>query len=178
MELTDDARSLLIIQDYSKKPAIEGVQIITLKRFNDEGGSLTELVRLTDGKPDALPSFSVAQINYSELEAGAIKAFHIHEKQTDVWYVPPKDKILLVLVDQRENSSTTDVVMKLILGDCKSQLIVIPPGVAHGCKNVSNGLARIIYFVDRKFSADPETSDEKRLPWDFSGREIWETPKE
>ncbi|MDO9547803.1 MAG: dTDP-4-dehydrorhamnose 3,5-epimerase family protein [Candidatus Marinimicrobia bacterium] len=178
MKLTDDARSSLCVQDYSPKPIIDGVKIINLRRFNDGGGSLTELGRLTAGILDAEDSFTVAQINYSEMDAGVIKAFHIHEKQTDIWYVPPTDKLILVLADQRSESVSSGMKMKLVLGDCKSQLVLIPPGVAHGCKNPSSQRSRIIYFVSQKFTPDVSECDEKRLPWDFFGREIWETPRE
>lgn len=178
MKLTDDAQSFLYVQDYSPKPTIDGVKILNLRRFNDAGGSLTELGRLTSGILDAEESFTVAQINYSEMDTGIIKAFHIHEKQSDIWYVPPTDKIVLVLVDQRSDSLTSGIKMKLVLGDCKSQLVVIPPGVAHGCKNLSSQRSRIIYFVSQKFSPEVSECDEKRLPWDFFGSEIWETPKE
>jgi len=178
MKLTDDAQSSLYVQDYSTKPIIDGVKIINLQRFNDEGGSLTEIGRLTAGILDAEESFTVAQINYSEMDAGMIKAFHIHEKQSDIWYVPPTDKLILILADQRSESVTAGIKMKLVLGDCKSQLVVIPPGVAHGCKNPTSKRSRIIYFVSQKFSSDVSECDEKRLPWDFFGSEIWETPKE
>lgn len=178
MKLNHDAQSSLLVQDYSSKPTIDGVKIMPLRRFNDETGALTELARLTSGKLDGVATFTLAQINFSELEPGGIKAFHIHEFQTDVWYVPPTDKLVLVLVDQRHGSPTSGVMMKLIMGDCLSRLVLIPPGIAHGCKNASARLARIIYFVDRKFSPDAKECDEKRLPWDFFGREIWDTPKE
>ena len=178
MKLTDDARSSLCVQDYSQKPTIDGVKIINIRRFNDEGGSLTELGRLTAGVLDGDEFLTVAQINYSEMDAGVIKAFHIHEKQTDIWYVPATDKMVLVLVDQRSESATSGMKMKLLLGDCKSQLVLIPPGVAHGCKNPSSQRSRIIYFVSQKFSPGVSECDEKRLPWDFFGSEIWETPKE
>jgi hypothetical protein len=37
----------LSVQDYSKKTVIDGVQIINLPMFYDDGGSLAEIVRLT-----------------------------------------------------------------------------------------------------------------------------------
>ncbi len=178
MKLTEDALSSIYTQDYTKKTNIEGVRIIPLRRFNDAGGSLTELARLSSGELDGIESFKIAQINYSELEAGGVKAFHIHEFQTDIWFVPPSSKMLLVLVDQREASPTLGVMMKQVLGDCNSQLVLIPPGIAHGCKNLAQHLSTIIYFVNRKFSVDLEDCDEKRLPWDFWGEDLWEMPKE
>jgi len=178
MKLVDEAIKVLQNQDYSKKPVIAGVRIVPLKRFNDDGGSFTELIRLNRGKSEGEIAMDIAQINFSEMEPGAIKAFHIHEKQTDLWYVPPMSKILLILIDLRKDSPTKNLLMRLMLGDCNSQLVLIPPGIAHGCKNLLQCRSSIIYFVDKQFSADPDESDEKRLPWNFRGEEVWETPKE
>jgi dTDP-4-dehydrorhamnose 3,5-epimerase len=164
-------------QDYSPKQPIEGVEIIELRRFNDDGGSMTELGRLTGGLHADLPGFEVRQINYSVLDPLAIKAFHLHQRQTDVWYVPPSDKILLVLGDVRAGSPTEGQVMRFPLGDGNSRLVRIPPGVAHGCKNLRPATpSSIIYFVDVQFSID-EQCDEGRLPWDHFGAEIWDVER-
>ena len=177
MKLTQQAEQSITLQDYSKKPVIDGVEIINLKRFNDDGGSFTELARISGGIPEALPGFEIRQVNFSEMSPEAIKAFHVHRKQTDVWFVPPADKILLVLADVRENSPTEGVIMRIPLGDCNTRLVKIPPGVAHGCKNIAPENGSIIYFVNQVFSADPATSDEGRLPWDFFGTDVWEIEK-
>ena len=107
-----------------------------------------------------------------------IKAFHLHRRQTDVWFVPPEDRVLLVLVDTREGSPSGDRRLRIMLGDGNSRLVRIPPGVAHGCMNLGTEPARILYMTDLIFSPDPADCDEGRLPWDFAGEEIWETPKE
>ncbi len=177
MKLTDKAEKNYFFQDYSGQPRIDGVEIINLKRFNDDGGSFTELSRVNAGIPQSLPEFEIKQINYSEMAPDAVKAFHLHKKQTDVWYVPPSDKILLILADMRKDSNTEGDIMRIPLGDCKSRLVKIPPGVAHGCKNIATKTGRIIYFVNQIFSADPKTTDEGRLPWNFFGETIWEIEK-
>ena len=64
--------------------------------------------------------------------------------------------------------------MRFVLGDGQSQLVRIPPGVAHGCRNLGRERSRIIYFVDLHFSVEPGQCDEGRLPWDHLGAEIWE----
>ncbi|MCK4446290.1 MAG: hypothetical protein KAW56_04330, partial [Candidatus Marinimicrobia bacterium] len=63
MKLRDDVRSAITIQDYTKKPEIDGIQIIPLKRLNDDGGSFTELARLAEGIHSDFPSIKIAQIN-------------------------------------------------------------------------------------------------------------------
>jgi dTDP-4-dehydrorhamnose 3,5-epimerase len=108
------------------------------------------------------------------MDPGVIKAFHLHRRQTDVWFVPPGDKMLLVLVDVRAGSRTENAVRRLVLGDGASRLVRIPPGVAHGVRNLAPARGRIIYFVDAQFSPSPDDSEEGRLPWDFLGAAIWE----
>ena len=177
MDLTDAAKRAFSLQDYSPAPAIDGVEVAELKRFTDDGGSFMELGRLSGGLHAAFPGFEVKQINYSEMEPGAIKAFHLHQRQTDVWFVPPGDKLLLVLLDLREGSRTRDVSRRMVLGDGTSRLVRIPPGVAHGVKNLAAERGRVIYFVDAQFSPAPDQCDEGRVPWDFAGPDIWDVTR-
>lgn len=174
MNLSNDAKRAFSLQDYAPAPDIEGVQLVELKRFADDGGAFTELARVSGGIAAAFPGFEIKQINYSEMDPGVIKAFHVHRQQTDVWFVPPGDKMLLVLLDVRDGSKTRNVQRRLVLGDGGSRLVRIPPGVAHGVKNLAPTRGRVIYFVDRQFSPDPNQGDEGRLPWDFAGAAIWE----
>jgi len=178
VKLVPELKSLFTFQDYGKKPPIDGVVVHALRRFAEDGGSMTELTRLTAGEPAAFPGFNVAQINYSTLQPNVLKAFHLHHRQTDVWFVPPEDRVVLVLVDVRAGSPTEKTVTKMILGDGQSLLVRIPPGVAHGCRNLGDKPARIVYMTDVHFSAEPGQTDEGRLPWDFVGADIWEPSKE
>src|SRR5262245_32961441 len=116
MEWSPEAKRQFQVQAYGPRPAIEGVEIVSLTRHADDGGSMTELLRLDAGRSPALAGFDIRQINYSEIEAGAIKAFHLHSRQTDVWYVPPSDRCLVVLGDVRAGSRTEGVSQRLVLG--------------------------------------------------------------
>jgi dTDP-4-dehydrorhamnose 3,5-epimerase len=174
VNLSDDAKRAFSVQDYGAAPGIEGVEVVELRRHGDDGGSMTELARLADGRPEAIAGFTVRQINYSEIEPGVIKAFHLHSRQTDVWYVPPSDRVLVVLIDVRQASKSEGVRRRVMLGNGASRLLRIPPGVAHGVRNLGRSTARVIYFTDVHFSAEPDTCDEGRLPWDFAGADIWE----
>jgi len=177
MDLTPAAKRAFQIQSYGPASSIDGVEIVELKRFSDDGGSMTELARLTDGHPQAVAGFTLRQINYSEVEPGAIKAFHLHQRQTDVWYVPPIDRMLLVLLDVRQASKSEGARMRLTLGAGASRLVRIPPGVAHGVRNLAATAGRIIYFTDVHFSPEPSMCDEGRLPWDYAGAEIWDVTR-
>ena len=174
MDLTDAAKRAFALQDYRAVPSIAGVEVKEVRRFNDDGGNFTELGRLTGGLHADFPGFEVRQVNYSEMDPGVIKAFHLHRRQTDVWFVPPADKMLVVLLDLRAGSPTEGAHRRIVLGDGASRLVRIPPGVAHGARNLGAARGRIIYFVDTHFSPDADQGDEGRLPWDFAGPAIWE----
>lgn len=163
-------------QEYTKKSTIEGIKIVELKNFSDEGGFLCEVTRVDEnGFLEEFPDFKVAQINYTESAPKAVKAFHLHFNQEDVWYIAPNQNVLVGLLDLRADSPTKEVSMRLNLGGGKSQLLYIPRGVAHGYTNLTNQIIKIFYLVNQQFN--PESPDEYRLPWDILGQNFWEMSK-
>src|SRR5262249_48757415 len=169
-----DAKRAFQLQAYGSAPTIDGVVLVALARHADDGGSLTELARLTDGRANVLGGFTVRQVNYSEMAPGTIKAYHMHARQTDLWYVPPSDRMLVVLLEVRQGSPPEGSRMRLVLGDGTSRLLRIPPGVAHGVRNLAASTGRVVYLTDLQFSSEPASCDEGRLPWDFAGADVWE----
>ena len=168
-----DYREHVTTQEYPKRTLIEGLQIIDLRMMLDDGGNFAELIRLDEtGHLLQIPTFQVRQSSYSLVLPGAIKAFHLHYNQEDVWFIPPTDRILMGLLDARGDSPTYQQSMRFVLGAGKAQLLYIPRGVAHGCANLGTVPATIVYFVNQQFNiADP---DERRLPYDILGKDFWE----
>lgn len=155
----------IFIQDYAKKPTIDGVQVKEIRNFVGEDGDFSELLRLTEnGEVESFPGFKVRQINRSKMLPNAIKAWHLHYKQDEAQTIRPEDHLIVGLWDVREDSPTKGVTMKLVLGGGKAHMLFIPKGVAHGYMNISPKSATILYFVSEQF--DMETPDERRLPWD------------
>ncbi len=176
-DITTDYQKNIFTQDYSKKELIDDVQIININNFVGEDGDFSELVRLNEkGEIEQVPGFQVRQISRTKLFPNAIKGWHLHFKQEDLWYVFPHSHVLVGLVDLRENSSTKNLKMRLVMGGGKSQLLYIPRGVAHGVVNLSPNMADLIYFTNQTFNI--EDPDEKRLHWDTFGREFWEYTKD
>jgi hypothetical protein len=100
-------------------------------------------------------------------EPGVIKAFHVHKRQYDVWYVPPEDRVLLVLVDLREEAASRRTVLKVLLAwqlDARQDSARGGPRL----QEHRNGTAHLIYFTSEHFSPEPATTDEGRLPWDLA----------
>ena len=129
MKLVPEAESEFRRQDYGRRPPIDGVAVVPLRRHNDDAGAMTELARLTRGSPAGFEGFEIAQINYSVLEPRVLKAFHVHARQTDLWFVPPEDRVLLVLVDVRDGSPTARHVMRMTPGGIRTSAEVPSPSV-------------------------------------------------
>ena len=159
-------------QDYGAKSRIEGVHLLPLQTFVEDGGSFTELGRLAAGALAGLDDFDVRQINCSLMAAGAIKAWHLHFNQEDLWFVPPSQTLVVGLWDVRAESPTAGATMRFALGRGRSQLLLIPRGVAHGAANVGTTETFLIYFVNQQF--DVQDPDERRLPYDALGKDFWE----
>lgn len=176
-QILEEQQGKISVQDYSKKPVIDGVKIIELKNMVGEDGDLAEVMRFTEnGESEHFPGFKLRQINRSSLLAGKIKAWHLHFNQDDIWSILPSNRLTIALWDIRKDSLTQGVTMKLAFGGGKSHLVLIPRGVAHGAVNHSLKPATIIYLVNQQF--DINTPDENRLPWDSLGKDFWEVPKE
>src|SRR5947209_7067345 len=114
---------------------------------------LREVKRETD------PDFErFGQWSHSLMYPGVTKAWHIHRRQTDWWYVLGALKV--ALYDTREGSPSKGRLMELLMGDGEPSCLTIPPGVAHGCRALE--LSHLIYITSRVYSPD----DEGRIPHD------------
>jgi dTDP-4-dehydrorhamnose 3,5-epimerase len=155
-------RDALSAQSYEKSQ-LDGVRLLDLKLLSDEGGDFCEIARFLQN--GALSDFSL-------MEPGAIKAWHLHRLQDDLWFVPPAERLLVGLLDVRDSSRTYQTHLRLTMGAGKPQCLFIPRGVAHGVANLGLVPATILYLVNQVFnSADP---DEHRLPYDLLGADFWQ----
>ena len=171
-DIQESVRSSISRQEYGANSQIDGVQLLPLQTFVEDGGTFTELGRLAEGALAGLEEFEVRQVNSSLMAAGAIKAWHLHFNQEDLWFVPPSQSLVVGLWDVRGNSPTAGNTMRFALGRGRSQLLLIPRGVAHGAANVSGSDAFLLYFVNQQF--DAQDPDERRLPYDALGKEFWD----
>jgi dTDP-4-dehydrorhamnose 3,5-epimerase len=137
---------------------IDGVSIKPLVRHTDERGYFLEVLRNDD---ELLERFG--QSSYTLTYPGVIKAFHWHEKQYDLWFIC-RGEARVVLYDMREGSPTFHKVQQVFAGEREPQLIVIPPGVAHGYQVL--GTEPVCLFYHTTESYDPGHPDEGRIPFD------------
>lgn len=175
-DLIENIQTNLTTQVYGSKPKIEGVQILELKQHASEDGTFEEIIRLDEqGMLEQFSDFKLQQMSRSRLLPKAVKAWHIHFKQEDIWYIPPQNHMLMGLWDLRKDSSSKEVKMRITMGAGMSKLVYIPRGVAHGILNLDKESGDILYFMNQKF--DMNQPDEQRLPWDAAGADFWQPEK-
>lgn len=150
---------------------IDGVkikQLAVLKDIPDKDqpevkpGFLMEVLRDDDG---LLKRFG--QSTYTVAYSGTIKAFHYHKRQDDLWFVA-FGKAKVVLHDLRDDSPTKGETQVIYAGVDDYKLILIPIGVAHGYKVVSDEPVGLFYHTTESYNKD--NPDEERL--DYNDQEI------
>lgn len=135
------------------KTSIPGVELKHLKTYPDGFGFFREVLRVGDLMP-----VGFGQWSHSVKHTGVIKAWHIHQLQTDYWYVPI-GAMLAVLCDRRPGANGE--IEEYLLGEYYEPVVLkIPPGVAHGFK-VLQGPCHLLYVTTKTY--DP--ADEGRIPY-------------
>lgn len=136
---------------------IDGVIFKELVTHTDERGFFREIIRTSDD----IFAEGFGQWSHSLMHAGTAKAWHIHQRQADWWYVA-LGTLKVALYDTRFDSPTHGKLMEFLMGDHHPACVVrIPPGVAHGCKAI-NGPVHLFYITSNLY--DP--ADEGRIPHD------------
>lgn len=142
---------------------IEGVRVAPVALWPDDRGYFLEVARAGQSLLAGFAPASV-QVSASLTYPGAIKAFHYHLKQTDLWTVVA-GMLQVALADLRRGSPTFGLRNTLYIGVLRPWQLLIPPGVAHGYKVIGDAPALLVYVTDRFY--DP--ADEGRLPYNDAG---------
>lgn len=113
---------------------IDGVEVRPLKRFTDGRGWLTEVYREDELEAGQHPVMAYV----SETLPGVARGPHEHEHQTDYFaFLGPGD-FELFLWDARPTSPTCGARIRQICGLSNPCIAIVPPGVIHAYKNVSD----------------------------------------
>ena len=151
---------------------IDGVRIEPFPIYPDDRGYFLEVQRLGRGLAADFPP-ETTQISAALNYPGAVKAFHYHAYQTDLW-APVKGTLQVALADLRRQSRTFGKRNTLYIGALRPWRLLIPPGVAHGYKVIGNEAALLVYLTNRMYNPQ----DEGRIRYDDPGIAYdWETQK-
>ncbi len=126
---------------------IPGVVCRPLEQYHDSRGWLAEIFR-----QDELPRDQVPVMAYlSVTQPGVGRGPHAHREQTDLFCFPGPGEFRLTLWDQRPESPAHGVRQEFILGENSPGLVIIPPGVVHGYRNLSDHPGLVCNFANRLY---------------------------
>ena len=131
-----------------KKGKIEGVIIEQLTKFSDDRGYLVETFRI-----DNLPSKLRPVMSYvSYTKPGIARGPHEHMEQTDIFCFMGPGNFKIRLWDNRKEYESYGNFMELIGGKDNPIILIVPPGIVHGYKNISEDeLGMVINYPDKLY---------------------------
>lgn len=152
-----DRQSITKDWDCLQEP-LEGVKIREVRNVMKDGGYLTELYR------DEWEEMGEVRHIFQEIIApGHVTAWHLHLYTTDRLFVSI-GIIKIALYDAREQSKTYGKVNVFRFGAARPALVLVPPGVWHGVKNIGHEAALLLNLTDQVY--EYEHPDHWRLPPD------------
>jgi len=140
---------------------IEGVRFRLARPVSHKQGHLTEAFRCDWGITDA----PIAQINLTVTFPDQIRAWGIHQATIDRLFAA-SGSLCIVCYDGRQDSPTFGKINEFFVGARNQCLIVIPPLVYHGWKNIGDDEAAIVSMPSCLYNHDQP--DRWELPWDSS----------
>ena len=140
---------------------VDGVQVIPLRRFEDERGWFLELRR------ESLLPKPTKQTNVSFSRQGVIRGLHYHERGQDDLFACLQGMARVVVLDRESGETFTEDI-----GDDNPVAVYIPGRHAHGFEALTDLL--FCYHVTEEY--DPARPDEQGVCWnDPRVKDLWST---
>jgi dTDP-4-dehydrorhamnose 3,5-epimerase len=138
---------------------IEGLVFRPTRPVPHEDGVVTEVARSSWFEID-LP---IVQVHVTTTQPGRIRAWGLHQRSTDRLFVV-SGLISFVVFDGRIDSLTVGALNEFKVSERNPGLLVVPPNLYHGWKNIGTTEASIINMPSSQYNYDaPDALD---LPYD------------
>lgn len=138
---------------------IHGVRIRLVRPVPHEDGFLTEIARQGWEVLDQ----PVVQVHMTTTLPGRIRAWGLHRRTSDRLFVA-SGLVRIVCYDARKASPTYGRINEITLSERNPGLVVLPPDLYHGWKNIGITEAIVINMPTAAYHYDkPDALD---LPWD------------
>lgn len=139
---------------------IEGVVIKNLKRNEDSRGWLAEIYRNDEMKYS--PSMSYISVT----KPGIIRGPHEHREQSDFFIFAGPGKFKVYLWDNRPSSPTYKEYFEIEGGQDNQIAVLVPPGVVHGYKCISDIDAWCVNFPDKLYAGVDKKNEVDEIRWE------------
>lgn len=139
---------------------IDGVVIKNIQKYEDERGHLMEIYRRDES------DISPAMAYLSVTNPGIARGPHEHAYQTDYFIFPGPGDFNFYLWDRRHGSKTEGEKMELVVGQSNPCSVVVPPGVVHGYKCVSQQAAVSVNLPDKLYKGINKKEEVDEIRWE------------
>jgi len=139
---------------------IDDLIIKKLNKYRDERGWLAEIYR--DDKTDFRPVMAYVSVT----KPGIVRGPHEHVNQSDCFVFVGPGSFELHLWDRRESSKTSGEHQKEIVGENNPVMVIVPPGVVHGYKCISDYDAYSINLPDKLYRGQDKKEEVDEIRWE------------
>ncbi|MCK4539664.1 dTDP-4-dehydrorhamnose 3,5-epimerase family protein [Candidatus Parcubacteria bacterium] len=139
---------------------IKDLVIKKINKYEDERGWLAEIYR-----EDEI-DFHVAMSYISSTKPGVIRGPHEHKHQSDFFVFIGPGNFELHLWDRRKDSETFQEHIKLEVGENNPCFVIIPPGIVHGYKCVSDCNAWCINLPNKLYEGKNKSEKIDEIRWE------------
>ena len=139
---------------------IDGVVVKRLNKYKDARGWLAEIYR------DDEANFKPAMAYISVTKPGVVRGPHEHKYQSDCFVFVGPGTFELYLWDRQKDSATKDEHAKIKVGENEPTMIIVPPGVVHGYKCVSDIDAYCVNLPDKLYKGKNKQEEIDEIRWE------------
>lgn len=139
---------------------LQGVIIKKLEKFSDERGWLAEIFRNDEIKYQPVMAY------VSVTQPGIVRGPHEHKAQSDFFVFVGPGKFALYLWDNRQDSKTFEEKMIIEVGEKNQVAVLVPPGVVHGYKCISDIPAWSINLPDKLYAGEFKKEQVDEIRWE------------
>lgn len=138
---------------------IDGLVFRPVRPVPHEDGTLVEVAKAAWPEIDR----SIVQVHATTTQPGRIRAWGLHQRSTDRLFVV-SGLVSIVVSDGRRDSPTFGAINEFKVSERNPALIVIPPNLYHGWKNIGTTESFMINMPTVQYDYDnPDALD---LPYD------------
>jgi dTDP-4-dehydrorhamnose 3,5-epimerase len=147
-----------------RQRAIHGLRFRPVRPVPHEDGTVAEIARAAWDEIDE----PIVQVHLTTTLPGRVRAWGLHRASTDRLFVV-RGLVSIVVYDGRQQSPTFATLNEFRVSDRNPALLVIPPNLYHGWRNIGVDEAFIVNLPSRQYIHDgPDALD---LPYDDPGAE-------
>ena len=139
---------------------MQGLVIKKLTKFEDKRGWLSEIYRSDEFEFEPTMSY------VSATNPGFVRGPHEHKKQSDCFVFVGPGNFELNLWDNRKNSPTKGEHVKIEVGEANPTMAIVPPGVVHGYKCVSETAGYCINLPDKLYKGKNKKEEVDEIRWE------------